>query len=117
MLDIFIYALFYLYAAFCTYRIADRLGMENPWVAFVPVLNLLLLCAMIDRPLWYAVLFFIPVVNIVWSAVVWMRIAALLGHPGWIGVAIILPIATWVLLFYLAFAGQKGREQVTAPPA
>lgn len=100
----------YLYVTYCLYRIADRLEMENPWLAFVPVLNLVLMCAMIDKPLWYAILFFIPLVGLVWTIIVWMRLAEELGRPSWWGAIIIIPLVNLVMLAYLTFTDSRTRE-------
>ena len=53
--------------------------MQNPWLAFVPILNAVLMCAMIDVSLWYVLLFFIPIVSLIWSVYVWMKICELMG--------------------------------------
>ncbi len=110
METVLIYLLVYAYASFCVFRIAAKLGMENPWLAFVPVLNLILLCAMIDRPLWYAVFFFIPLVGFIWGIIVWMRIAEQLGRPALWGAFTILPLVNLLVLFYLAFTDARGGE-------
>lgn len=100
----------YMYVTYCLYRIADRLEMENPWLAFIPVLNLVLLCAMIDKPLWYAVLFFIPIIGFVWTIIVWMRLAEQMGRSSWLGALIIIPIVNLLMLAYLAFTSSRAQE-------
>jgi hypothetical protein len=113
-----IYLAVYAYSTFCLYRIADRLGMESPWVAFVPVLNLLL-CAMIDKPLWYSLLFIVPFVNLIWVLIVWMRVAEQLGWPSYLGVVMILPLVNLIFLFLMAFldTGPHRTDQAVTPDA
>lgn len=58
--------LLYVVAAFSLMKIAEHTPQrDNAVVAWVPVLNLLLMLRIADRPLWWALLFLVPVLNIV----------------------------------------------------
>ena len=55
----------YLYYAFCLMTIARKLGAKDPWMAWVPILNFYLMTVLAEKPAWWIILFFIPLVNIV----------------------------------------------------
>ena len=76
-------------------------------MAWVPVLNVYLLCTIGGKPGWWTVLLFIPVVNVFFAILVFMAIAETRGKPFWWGVLIAVPLARAVVPGYLAFAGPK----------
>lgn len=58
--------LLYVVAAFSLMKVAEHTPQrDNAVVAWVPVLNLFLMLKIADRPLWWALLFLVPVLNIV----------------------------------------------------
>ncbi|MDO8736812.1 MAG: DUF5684 domain-containing protein [Thermoleophilia bacterium] len=96
--------LLYAWLTYCLYRIALKVGMENAGIAFIPFFNMMLICAMIDKPAWYAILFLVPVINFFWSIIVWMRLSEEVGHSRWLGFAMILPLFNLAVPGYLAFS-------------
>jgi hypothetical protein len=69
---------------------------EQPgWAALVPIYNLVVLCQIAGRPGWWAVLFFIPVVNVVIGAIMAYGIACNFGHG----------LGMTLLLVFLPFIG------------
>ncbi|MBW2961147.1 signal peptidase I [Mesonia aestuariivivens] len=57
------------------YKIAGR----KPWEAFVPVYNAIVLMKIINRPWWWTILLFIPIVNLIMFPVVWVETARSFG--------------------------------------
>jgi len=55
------------------------------------------------KPLWWILLLFIPLVNIIVGIIVWMAIAERRGKPSWVGILIIVPILGVFIPAYLAF--------------
>src|SRR5512145_3259148 len=94
----------WIFCAWCTNKIADKLGVENGWWAYIPILHAILWLDMAGKPRMWALAFIgmvIPIVNIlaglavmVGSVIVWMEIADRLGKEKFWGViaAILSPI-------------------------
>lgn len=98
----------YAYAALALQTIARKTNTPDGWFAWVPVLNLVLMLQIAGKPLWWIVLFFIPIVNIfagiVITIVVWMAIAEKRGKPRWWGVMMIVPVMNIITPGYLAWS-------------
>lgn len=93
--------------AYCLARIAKNLGMpfgsSFVW-ALIPIANIFLIIKMSGKPMWWFILFLIPIVNIVISVLIWMALAEKLGKPGWWGIMIgIVPVANIIFFLMLAF--------------
>ena len=56
------------------------------------------------KPIWWLVLFFIPVVSLVMTVIVGMAIAEARGKPNWWGILLIVPVVNLVVPGYLAWA-------------
>jgi len=94
-------------------KIAKKTGTPNGWMAFVPILNLVLMCQCAGKPGWWFILLCIPLVNIIIMIIVWMAIAENCGRPAWWGVVIgLVPLVNLILMLVLAF----GARPATAPP-
>lgn len=100
----FIWVLTYVYLGLTVYLIANKTGTSDAWMAWVPVLNVYLMCKIAGKPGWWVVLFFIPFVNIVMTVLVWMGIAEARHKPAWLGVLMLVPIANIVIPAHLAFS-------------
>ncbi|MCK5391367.1 MAG: hypothetical protein KAJ31_02985 [Deltaproteobacteria bacterium] len=101
---VIVYIALYIYVAYCIMVIANKTNTENSWFAWVPILNLYLLCKIADKPGWWVILFLIPLVNIVISIIVWMKIAEKMGKPNWLGILWIFPPLGLIVVGYLAFS-------------
>ena len=66
--------------------------------------NIFLLLAIARKPLWWVVLFFIPLVNIVFAVLVWMGVAQARNKPVWWGILIIVPLFGLIVPGYLAWS-------------
>jgi hypothetical protein len=100
----FLYIVGYLYISVCIFAIAGKTGTDNAWFAFVPILNLILLIRIADKPIWWILLLFIPLVNIVIGVILWMAVAEARGKPSWMGLLMIIPGVNLILMGYLAFS-------------
>ena len=56
------------------------------------------------KPAWWFVLFLVPLVNLIISVIVWMRIAKARNKPDWWGIVMIVPLANLIVPGYLAWA-------------
>jgi len=92
----------YLFVGFCLMKIAEKTNTENGWWGFVPLLNILLLLNIAGKPLWWIVLFIVPLVNIIVIFLVMIGVAEARGKGAlWGVITAIFPI---VGLPYLAFS-------------
>jgi len=94
----------YVWVALCLQIIAKKTDTTNAWLAWIPIANIYLMCKVADKPGWWTILFFIPIANIVFAILVWMKIAEFCNRPSWLGILMIVPIANLVVPGILAFA-------------
>ncbi len=108
-------ALLYVYFGVTLMLIARKSSTPNPWLAWIPIANLFLLCNIARRPAWWVLLLLVPVVNLVVLAMLWMAAAEVRDKPLWVGVLILLPILGLVVPAYLA-SGKASSPEAAAPP-
>ncbi|MGA2629255.1 MAG: DUF5684 domain-containing protein [Terriglobia bacterium] len=94
----------YVYMALALSTIAKKTNTENPWLAWIPVINIILMLNIAKKPLWWIILFLVPFVNIVILVLVWMAIAEARKKPNWWGILIIVPFVGLIVPGYLAWA-------------
>jgi len=93
----------YILFAVCMKKIAEKAGhTENSWWAWIPIMQILLIFQIAQKPMWWIILLIIPLVNIVILIIVYMEVAKAVGKEGWWGIiAAFIPI---IGLPYLAFS-------------
>jgi hypothetical protein len=94
----------YVYMALALSTIAKKTNTENPWLAWIPIANIVLMLNIAKKPIWWIILCFIPLVNIVILIIVWMAIAEARGKPNWWGILMIVPVVNLIVPGYLAWA-------------
>ena len=62
-----------------TWKLYLKAGRQ-PWEAFVPVYNAVILMKIINRPWWWTILLFLPIVNLIMFPVVWVETARSFGR-------------------------------------
>jgi len=62
-----------------TWKLYVKAG-RKAWEAFVPVYNAYVLMAIINRPWWWTILLFLPIVNLIMIPAVWVETARSFGH-------------------------------------
>ncbi len=82
----------YVYFAAMLMIIARKTNTPNAGLAWVPIVNLYLMCQIARKPGWWMVLLFIPLLNLIFFVLLWMAIAEVRGKPSWIGLLAIVPI-------------------------
>ena len=55
-----------------TWKLYVKAG-RNAWEAFVPVYNAIILMGIINRPKWWTILLFIPIINLIMFPVLWVE--------------------------------------------
>ncbi len=77
-----------------TWKLYVKAGRQA-WEAFVPVYNCIVLMKIINRPTWWTVLLFIPVINLIMLPVVWVETLRSFGRKS--------STDTWLGIFTLGF--------------
>lgn len=95
----------YVVYALSLMKIANRTNTPNAWFAWIPILNLILMLQIANRPMWWLIFFLVPILNIagiVLAFVIWVDIAKRLGKSAVFGIlAALIPI---IFMPYLAFS-------------
>lgn len=94
----------YVWFAICLQVMAKKTNTPNGWLAWIPIANIYLMCKIGGKPGWWTILFFIPIVNIVFFIIVWMAIAEARHKPSWLGILMIIPFVNFVIAGILAFS-------------
>ena len=94
----------YIYIALALSTIAKKTNTENTWMAWVPIIQIVLMLNIAKKPVWWIVLFFIPLVGLVMAIIVWMAIAEARGKPNWWGILLIVPVVGIIVPGYLAWS-------------
>lgn len=99
---------YYVAAAYFLMKLADRLGVENSWFAFVPFLNLWLICEMGQREInWFVIMlvfsFCCSLVTLVMMILIMMDVAEMLGFDRVWGILMIIPFFNIYVLYKLAY--------------
>jgi Family of unknown function (DUF5684) len=95
---------FYVYLSLALQTIATKTATANAWLAWIPIANLFLLLSIAKKPLWWILLFLIPLVNLIIGIIVWMAVAEARHKPNWWGILLIVPMVNLVVPGYLAWA-------------
>ncbi|HAM37725.1 TPA: hypothetical protein DCP76_00075 [Patescibacteria group bacterium] len=100
----------YIYCSLALMKIAKRMDHENPWFAWIPILNMVLLLQLGDQNPVLLLLLLIPgvgaVVVGVLSIIALMKICEKRGYDKMLGLLSLIPVASYVLLGILAW-GKK----------
>lgn len=94
----------YAFVSYCWMVIAQKTGTPNAWFAWIPILNLVLMLNIAKKPVWWIILFLIPLVNFIIMILAMVGVCEARGRPGWYAILFIIPVVNIGLLGYLAFA-------------
>lgn len=94
----------YAFFSYCLLVIARKTDTDGGWMAWVPVLQLYLMCKVAHLSGWMMLLMFVPIVNVVFAVVLMMKIAEATQKPSWVGVLTVVPVVGMFVLPYLAFS-------------
>lgn len=78
-------SVFYLAAIWKVYEKAGQPG----WAAIIPIYNIIVLLEIVGRPIWWIVLFFIPLVNIVVAVIIYIDLAKSFGQSVLFGLGLL----------------------------
>ena len=93
----------YVWIALCLYIVAKKTNTANPWLAWIPVANVLLACQIAGKPWWWIFFFLIPIANAVFGILVMWKICEVRSKPGWLALLMLVPVANLIIPGILAF--------------
>ena len=82
--------------------LAKKTNTPNSYHAWIPIVNIYLMCKIAQKPGWWFILCFVPLLNIIISIRLWMGIAKVRNKPEWLGILMIVPFVNLVLPWHLA---------------
>lgn len=100
--------LIYLFFCYCIFRIAKKLDIPAPWLAFIPIIQIWTIVNCAGKPWWWILLLFIPIVGIIVWIVIWLSITENMGRNKWLGLLMLLPIVNLIFIAMLAFSKSEG---------
>jgi len=95
---------FYIYFCLCLFLIAKKLDVPNPWMAWVPIVQIWTVVNCAGKPWWWIILLLVPIVNIIIGIILWMSITENLGKNKWLGLLMLLPVVNFIFIGILAFS-------------
>ena len=91
----------YVFVCYCLKLICEKAGHQPGVLIWIPIVQGIPLLTVAKLPIWFIILFFIPVVGFVVGIVMWVKICQARGKSGWLVLLGIIPI---IFLPYLAFS-------------
>ncbi len=87
------------------YKTFAKMGYDDAWWALIPFLNLVFFVKVINKPIWWVILFFIPFVNLYVAWLVADRVARAYGKG--IGYAVGLLFLGFIFYPILGFGADQ----------
>ena len=94
----------YIFACYCLKVICEKTGHQPGVLIWIPIANLIPLLTVAKLPIWFIILFFIPLVNLIVAIVLWVKICQARNKPGWMVILMFIPLVNLAFLPYLAFS-------------
>jgi hypothetical protein len=93
MIKLLFVVLYHLAIGIAGWRMYEKAG-QSGWVSFIPILNILGLVKMAGRPLWWAILYLVPFLDILVHVIVSVDVARRFGKSALFGLAMAFPLLT-----------------------
>lgn len=88
---------------FC--KLSIKANIEDQWLAFVPVVQIILFLHIIDRSGWYILLLIIPIVNIILMEVWFSELYSFFGvNIIWIVISLIIYPINCMYMIYMSYS-------------
>ncbi len=94
----------YIYGAVCLMIIARKTRTPHKWMAFIPLLNIMLAIKIAGRPWWWIFFLFVPFANIIFMIIIGAEICKRMGFTPWAVILFMLPLVNLIFLGFLASA-------------
>ena len=99
-----IFLAFYVFFCFCYKRICEKSGVTPGILIWIPIAQLVPLLQVAKMPVWMIILLLIPLVNLIFFVMMWVKICQARGKSGWLAILLFIPIANIIFVPYLAFS-------------
>ena len=113
----------YIYSAWATMVVAQKLNVPNGWLAFIPIANVYLMTQMAEVPAWMTLFILLPIIpfigSLAFAAIMlwwWWKICERRGREGWWAILMLIPIVNLIILGMLAWA-EAGEGKPKVPEA
>lgn len=96
----------YLFGSYCFYRIYQKLGSQNAWFAWIPILNNWIMYKEGEQSPWWVIGLFIPLVNVVallFLLAAFIKIVQRIGKNPWLILLLIVPLVNFIVMYHFAF--------------
>ncbi len=101
----------YVYSALALMKIGRELGYQNPWYAWIPILNIIMLFNLGNQNPWLILLMLIPGIGAlivgIFTIIALANIAEKRGYDKLIALLSLIPLGAYVLLYLLAWKPKK----------
>ena len=64
------------------WKIFEKAGKPG-WAAIIPIYNIIVLLQIVGKPVWWIILFIIPIVNFIIAILVYLELLKKFSKPGW----------------------------------
>lgn len=99
-----LYGVLMIFYVICAWKIYEKAGKPG-WAAIIPIYNVIVLLEIVGKPLWWLLLLFIPLVNIVAMIIIYLELARSFGQGG--GFAAGLILLSFIFFPILAFGSAR----------
>ena len=83
------------------WKIFTKAGKPG-WAILIPIYNIIVMMQIIKKPLWWVIILFVPIVDIVFVILIVYNLVIKFGQPGW---HVILALFLGIIYYpYLAFS-------------
>lgn len=93
------------------WKVYKKAGQPG-WAAIIPIYNMVVLLQIVKKPIWWIILMFIPIVNIVMSVIVYYELAKAFGK----GVGFTIGLIVLPFIFYPILAFGKSTYMMPMSP-
>lgn len=83
------------------WKIFTKAGKPG-WAILIPIYNIIVMLQIVNKPLWWIIMLFIPIVDIVFGILIIYNLVIKFGQPGW---HVVLALVLGIIYYpYLAFS-------------
>jgi hypothetical protein len=98
--------IFWIYPSLCIWLIAQKTKAEFRWMAWIPILNLYLVCRIGGQSGWWVLLCLIPYVGGIVAMLLLLQLPKALGITNATRFLVVVPLVNFIYLGYLAFRAE-----------
>ncbi len=88
IITIIIYLIVVVAAIAGQWKLYEKAGQPG-WACIIPIYNIVVLLKIINKPIWWIALFFVPVANIIVAFMIYIELAKAFGKSAGYGVAMV----------------------------